>query len=343
MRESGSGVTDDVRATVVVVPRERFSKARESLESLVANTTAPHELVYVDGGSPAPLRDWLAGQARSRGFRLLRYDRYLSPNEARNIGAAQAETEYVVFCDNDVLVSPGWLERLIECADETGAAIVGPLTCEGDFSRIHCAGGEVDILEERDNGEVVRRVREKLYFPQRKVASVESELTRRQCTLAEYHCVLVRKAALDRIGGLDEEMLNTREHLDLCLEVIRSGGTIWFEPESVVTYLLPPPLALRDLHLYMLRWSDDWERRSLEHFRSKWDLTADEFFQARIRRLGWRRKTSILTPVVRRLTLGRGSARLERALTPLERRLNRWVTSHDARVREEAKTGPSGA
>jgi GT2 family glycosyltransferase len=341
--ESASEFSSDSRATIVVVPRERFSKARESLESLFANTAPPYELIYVDGGSPAPLRDWLAEEARSRRFRLLRYDRYLSPNEARNIGLAEVATEYVVFVDNDVLLSPGWLEKLIECADETGAAAVGPLTCEGDFGRIHCAGGEVEFLEEAENGNVTRRVREKLYFPQRQLGSVASELKRRQCTLAEYHCVLVRKAALDRIGGLDEEMLNTREHLDLCLEIARSGGTIWFEPESVVSYLTPPPLELRDLHLYMLRWSDDWERRSLEHFRSKWDLTEDEFFRARLRRLGWRRRTMILGPIVRRLTLGRGSARLERALSPLEHRLNRWVTSHDARVREEAEAGPANA
>lgn len=332
----------DARATIVVVPRERFAKARESLESVFANTAAPYRLVYVDGNSPRPLKAWLERQAAERGFDLVRRERYLSPNEARNIGLRRTETEYVVFLDNDVLLRPGWLEKLIECADDTGAALVGPLTCEYDWETIHCAGGEVEILEERENGATIRRAKEKLYHPQRKVDSVRADLKREECTLAEYHCVLARREVLERIGGLDEEMLNTREHLDLCLEVLKVGGTVWFEPESVVTYLAPPPLALRDYPLYMLRWSDDWERRSLEHFREKWDLTSDEFFQARLARLGWRRRMSILHPLAQRLSIrGRGSGKAERALSPLERRLNRWVTERDARARarEETRAG----
>jgi GT2 family glycosyltransferase len=321
-------------ATIVVVPRERFSKARESLESILANTDPPFELVYVDGNSPRDVARWLEGQSQELGFRLQRRDRYLSPNEARNIGLSQARTEYVLFVDNDVLVKPGWLSKLVECADETGAAVVGPLTCEGDFDTIHFAGGEVEVRQEREDAEVVRRVREKMYFPQRKFDGVRAELRRKQVALCEFHCVLVRVDMLKRIRGLDEEMLNTREHLDFCLEVANVGGTVWLEPASVVAYVPPPPLHLRDLHYYVLRWSDEWERRSLEHFREKWDLADDEFFRARLSRLGWRRQMSIIGPIVRRLTLGRGSNRLARAVLELERPLNHYLTARHARVRE---------
>ena len=71
------------RATIVVVPRERFSAARDSLESVLENTEDPFELVYVDGDSPRSLRRWLEGMAEEHGFKLVRRDRYLSPNEAR--------------------------------------------------------------------------------------------------------------------------------------------------------------------------------------------------------------------------------------------------------------------
>ena len=91
----------NTRVSIVVVARERFSIARASLESIFANTEEPFELIYVDGRSPRSLRRWLAQQATQRGFRLLRSDHYLSPNEARNIGLAAVETELVVFFDND--------------------------------------------------------------------------------------------------------------------------------------------------------------------------------------------------------------------------------------------------
>lgn len=326
----------EARATIVVVPRERFSAARESLESVLANTEQPYELVYVDGASPRKLRRWLEEQAAERGFELIRRDRYLSPNEARNLGLAKVDTDFVVFLDNDVLVKPGWLEKLLECADETGAAAVGPLTCENDFDTIHFAGGEVEIREEAEDEEVARRVRDKIYHGQRKVEAVRDEMARREVQLCEFHCVLVRTGAVREIGGLDEEMLNTREHLDFCLTLAGRGEAVWFEPESVVAYMPPPPLALSDVHFFMLRWSDEWERRSLEHFRRKWDLVEDDFFKRRLGRLGWRRQAVVVKRPVRNLPFEKGKRTLERAVEALDHRLNAFLTRRHARLRSKS-------
>jgi GT2 family glycosyltransferase len=331
-------VTEKARAAIVAVPRERFSMAIASIESVLADTTLPYDLVYVDGGSPRRVRRRVEQLSTEHGFEVIRRDRYLSPNEARNLGlaAVSPETEYVVFIDNDVLVKPGWLDELVKCADETDAAVVGPLTCEGDFDTVHFAGGEVEILEEAEDADLVRRVRDKMYFPHRVLAGVEDQLERSPCELCEFHCVLVRRSVFDQIGLLDEGMLNTREHLDFCLTVARAGQSVWFEPSSVVAYVPPPPLALSDVGFFMVRWSDDWERRSLEHFRSKWDLTEDEFFRARYQRLGWRRQKTIARQVAKRLTFGHGSWKVEQAVKKVERPLHRLVTSRHARRRDEA-------
>jgi GT2 family glycosyltransferase len=250
------------RVTIVVVPRERFSCIPGSLESVYEHTGTPFRLVYVDGGSPKRIRRHLERRATERDFELVRRDRYLSPNEARNIGLREASTQYVVFLDNDVWVSSGWLGKLVDCADDTGAAVVGPLTCIGEprGEEIHVAGGEVAILEERENGGFRRHAHERMWLPGTKVSQVRAELERRQCTLAEFHCVLARRSIFDELGPFDEGMLNTREHLDFCLGVVKAGGTIWFEPDSVVTYVPGPPFRWFDVPFYMLRWSDAWER-----------------------------------------------------------------------------------
>lgn len=323
----------EARATVVVVPRERFSAARESLESVLANTEEPYELVYVDGGSPRKLRNWLKSQAAEHGFELIRRERFLSPNEARNIGFAAVKTEFVAFLDNDVLVKPGWLDKLVECADETGAAAVGPLTCEHDFETVHFAGGEVEINEEREDEAVTRRVRDKMYHPQRKLDAVEGELVRKEVQLCEFHCVMARSDALREVGGLDEGLLNTREHLDFSLSLAKNGGAVWFEPESIVAYLPPPPLRLSDVHFFMLRWSDDWERRSLDYFRRKWDLAEDDFFKRRLGRLGWRRQSMVIDRPVSNLPFSKGKRALERMAKSFDHRLNRLVTGRHWRLR----------
>jgi GT2 family glycosyltransferase len=324
------------RATIVVVPRERFSAARDSLESVLANTQEPFDLVYVDGDSPRSLRRWLERMAEDHGFKLVRRDRYLSPNEARNVGLAEVDTEFVVFLDNDVLVKPGWLQKLIECADETGATAAGPLTCEYDFDTVHFAGGEVEIREEAEDEEVARRVRDKMYYPQRKLDAVRSDLVRKEVQLCEFHCVMARTEAIREIGGLDEGLLNTREHLDFSLSLAKNGGSVWFEPESVVAYLPPPPLKPSDIHFFMLRWSNDWERRSLNHFRQKWDLAEDEFFQRRLGRLGWRRQSMVVKLPVARLPFERGKRRLEKTWQSLEHRVNGLVTRRHSRIRAKS-------
>lgn len=322
------------RASVVVVPRERFSAAREALESVLEETEKPYELIYVDGGSPRKLRDWLRRQAAEHGFELIRRDRFLSPNEARNVGlAAVGDTEFVAFLDNDVLVKPGWLDKLIECADETGAAVVGPLTCEYDFDTVHFAGGEVEISEEREDEEVARRVRDKMYLAQKKVETVGDELVRKEVQLCEFHCVMARTDVLRDIGGLDEGLLNTREHLDFSLAIAKNGGSVWFEPESVVAYVPPPPLEPADVPFFMLRWSDDWERRSLSHFRQKWDLVEDDFFRRRLGRLGWRRQAMVVKHPFSKMPFEKGKRRLERWAQSAEHQLNRLVTLRDKRLR----------
>jgi GT2 family glycosyltransferase len=137
----------DPLVTIVVVPRERFSCAQRSLESIYEHTTLPFKLVYVDGNSPAKLQQYLEDQAREKALQWVRTHNYLYPNQARNLGLAHVNTRYVVFVDNDVIVSPGWLEALVGCAEETGATVVGPLMCQHEpvHEEIHFAGGESHI------------------------------------------------------------------------------------------------------------------------------------------------------------------------------------------------------
>jgi GT2 family glycosyltransferase len=58
---------------------------------------------------------------------IIRFDDPLWPSQARRRIAGLLDTKYAVFVDNDVAILPGWLERLVECAEQTGAGIVGPL------------------------------------------------------------------------------------------------------------------------------------------------------------------------------------------------------------------------
>ena len=331
-----SSSQESPRVTIVVVPRERFSYTQKSLESIYKYTTYPFKLIYVDGGSPRQIHRYLEAQSKAKGFKLIRMEAYLSPNLARNIGASQVETEYTVFVDNDVVVSPNWLEKLVDCADEAQADVVGTLTCISLplHSKVHCAGGLAHILESEKDGQVKRRIREKQYYAEKKLEKVRDRLHRIQTELAEFHCVLVRTQLFEQVGLLDEGLLNTREHIDFCMLVTQAGGKIYFEPESVITYVPGPPMEAYDIPYYLLRWSDGWELDSLAHLEKKWNLTDDSaFFKMRRKRLGWRRQIWVIKPIVRRLMLGKPNAFLEKALTQVDRVFNRYWSDRYTRKR----------
>lgn len=313
--------------TLVVVPRERFSCTQESLESIYEYTTFPFKLIYVDGNSPTKVRRYLETQAQEKNFQLIRTNYYLSPNHARNIGLSHVDTKYLVFVDNDVIVSPGWLEALVNCAEETGATVVGPLMCEKQpiHQRIHFAGGESHIVVDIKGR---RHLREKMYKQGHQVAKLRPQFQRTQTELAEFHCTLVRTEIFEYLGYLDEQMVNTKEHLDFCMNVAKAGGKVYFEPDSLVTYVPGPPLEWSDLHFYMLRWSDAWTLASLQRIREKWNLSEDGYFQTKYKKLGVRRVSTIIKPFVRRVSFGYENKPLKRLLKKLDRKLNSLLTKH---------------
>jgi glycosyltransferase involved in cell wall biosynthesis len=307
----------DALATVVVVPRDHFGDTQEALGSVLAHTDAPYELVVVDGGSPRATADYLrAAQARA-GFRLIRTQHPLSPNQARNLGLTAVRTRYVVFLDNDVVVAPDWLPPLLGCAEETGASVVGPLVYEGRplHTRTHFTGGDAHVETRGDAGErhLVDRIRK------------DEPSGRRRTGCAEFHAVLVRTEDLIRLGGFDERLLSTRENLDFCMCVSAAGGSIWVEPRSRITYLPPDPLRLSDIPYFSLRWSDAWERASFDHLREKWSVVHDDYFDHQDRILGWRRREMLVAGcLLRWLRSTQLRLAAERALRPLERAANAW-------------------
>ena len=336
------------RATVVVTQRERFGMTAESLESLFANTDEAFDLVYVDANSPRRHAEHLAAEADRRGFTLIRRERYLTPNQARNVGLAAATTPYVVFVDNDVLYTPGWLTAAIDCAEETGAAVVAPLICQAlpAHETIHHAGGDYTDPDRIDTffadvPETGRPFVEVMHGHGEPMAGRTGSMQRAETGFCEFHAVLARRDLFDTIGPLDEKMLSTKEHIDFSMATRAAGHSVWFEPSSVVTYVFPNrdrPLEVSDWPFFALRWSDVHGRRSLEHFVDKWQLDPPEGYVEEKKKIyGYRRVQAILVPMMRRVPLLKRSptysTRAGFVLAHLERPLNRlFVAYHDRRA-----------
>lgn len=296
------------RITIVVTQRERTSAMREALEAIYAGASTSFDLVYVVGQHAGGDLRWIAGEAAKRGFRLIEAGRPLTPSESRNLGLAAATTEFVTFIENDVVPKPGWLDALLACADETGADVIVPLTCEGRplHTIIHHVGPADEIAPGADGIEAGRRdFHETLFLHGQTLEQATDHLVRRRTRTCEFHCLMVRRSVFARIGPFDPVIVS-KEHLDFSWRVARAGLAIWVEPKAVVTFLVPShndPVKFADLSYFLLRWSPAWQRRSHDLLKQRWGFQEAGFISSRRQLADWRIVDHVVKPLLRKVPL----------------------------------------
>lgn len=315
--------------TIAVIQRERFSLTEVSLNSLYENTDLPFKMVYIDGASPRATSQYLQEQSKERGFELIRVNKFLQPNQARNIAFRHAQTPYIAFVENDCLFRPGWLTKLLECARETGAEIVTPVITEGSnpaFETVHCIGGATVIFEEEVQGVTKKGIRDEIHYKKHRIADALSEVTRYETGLTEFHCVLVKTDLLHRLGGLDEGMINTKEHLDFSLAAKHAHARLFVEPESVVNYVGDLPLKINELPFYFFRWNTHFARQSMLNLCKKWGLDPETEFVKRRSDLSWRRKYQLAQFFTYKVTgNSKALAAVRKAISPFDKLIDQLV------------------
>jgi GT2 family glycosyltransferase len=264
------------QVTLIVVPNQCFNYTQRSLESIYKHTNIPFKLIYVDGYSPKKVKQYLEAQSQEKGFRLIRTDKYVSPNQARNIGLQHVDTEYVVLMNNDVLVTADWLNNLIGCAQNTGSSVVSPVCLQGTVENlaIHSAGGCLEFQYKDGNLDLF----EQRSFVKNSFDKVQPLITRKPTQIVDFSCVLVHTPILKKIGNLDNNLINFGQNIDFALSVFAVGGSIYLEPESIVNYLPVTELDFSDMPYYLLIWNYVWKRKSINYFQEKWGLTKNAKF-----------------------------------------------------------------
>jgi len=272
---AGPGDSPAPRVTLLMTARERHRLTERAIDSILRNTACGYRLIYADGSTPDALRDRLRERAADGRLDVVRVDPELWPNDIRRQLIGSVDTEYVVFIDNDVIVEPGWLEALMACADETGAGAVGPLYLIGGGgapARVHMAGGTIE-WSDTPTGRVMRESHAHVNEdPDR----LETPAVRAPCGYVEYHCVLVRTAAVRDGAPFDPRIRCVHEHIDLSLALERRGFATWMEPAARVTYLAAEPWALAEVPYRRRRWSHEAGDASIAAFCSKWGVANDE-------------------------------------------------------------------
>jgi GT2 family glycosyltransferase len=98
------------------------------IESLIKNGTPLDRLVVVDNGSTDETRHYL--ETLPLGGRIFNHQN-LGCGVAWNQGALAQQAEWTIIMNNDVLVSPHWIENLIGTAEQLQLKVISPALIEG--------------------------------------------------------------------------------------------------------------------------------------------------------------------------------------------------------------------
>lgn len=201
--------------SVVIPSYARPAALRRCLEALSAQTLPRehYEVIVVDDGSPAPLKDVTAACRAPLDLSLVRQPN-AGPGAARNRGAAIARGALLVFTDDDCLPDPGWLEAMARQHAATPSDLLGGRVVNHDPGNIYAETSQF-ILEgayryyaaHPDHGR---------FFASNNMA--------------------VPAAAFAEIGGFDETFQVASEDRDLCARWNASGRTLRLVETALVRH-----------------------------------------------------------------------------------------------------------
>ena len=128
--EERAAPTARLDASVVVCTRDRPDALQRCLASLPQQSWPAREIIVVDNAS----RDSRTREvAEAAGVTYLREDRP-GLDIARNTGARHATSTIVAYTDDDVLLHPRWLERLVAAFDAAPVAAVTGLVLPAELA-----------------------------------------------------------------------------------------------------------------------------------------------------------------------------------------------------------------
>jgi len=181
---------------------------------------SPFEVIIVDDcssdGSVEVLR-------RMQNIRLIDNSENKGFIHSCNIGAGAACGRYLYFLNNDIVVTPGWLDELVRTFHEfPGTGLVGSKLLYPDGS-----------LQEA--GCIIWRDGSACNFGRRHDASLPVYNYAREVDYCSGASIMVPKTLFDKLGGFDEHYLPAYcEDADLALKIRDRGYRVIYQPLSMV-------------------------------------------------------------------------------------------------------------
>ena len=261
---------DQPRVSLVIPLFAAADLTRRCLETIRDNTMAiGYEVILVDDTADADTKRLLE---QVHGAKVLVNERNEGYLRSMNRGAALARGKWLVLCNNDIEVQPGWLEAMLECAEsDESVGVVAPKFISPDGSL--CEAGA--IIWSDGTGVNFGRGDEPGRFQYE---------YRREVDYGSAAALMVRGQLWTEVGGFDERYLPMYyEDADLCFEAHERGWRVLYEPRAVVMHV-EGATAGTDLEEGHKRYQEANRPKFVEKWRARLEAEHLRSGEVRVRR-----------------------------------------------------------
>jgi GT2 family glycosyltransferase len=242
-------VTASLTAVVLAYGEEPWLAA--AVRAVLASTGVDIDVVVVDNGAASDVIDKVKGLDR---VRVLSPDHNLGFAGGCDLGAADAQGDYLAFVNSDAIVSPAALALLTEVAAEpTVGLAMGSIRLADSPELMNSAGNPVHITG--------------LSWAGGFNEPASSHAERRQVASGSGCCFVIRRELWELLDGFAPEYFAYCEDTELSLRLWQRGLSVEFVPDAVVLHHYE--FSRNDNKLYLLERNREicvltiFDRRSL--------------------------------------------------------------------------------
>ncbi|MDY7032726.1 MAG: glycosyltransferase, partial [Thermodesulfobacteriota bacterium] len=202
------------KASIIILTYNQIEFTKKCIDSLKRFTDASYELIFVDNGSTDGtveyLRSMIHDSESKTDCRLICNKQNLGFAKGCNQGMDIATGEYILLLNNDVVLTEGWLEEMIRCAEsDARIGVVGPCSNYVVGSQLDRNADYSSMEEMHSYAAQFRNHHKGWWFETFRIIGF---------------CMLIKREVIDRIGLLDERFgLGNYEDDDYCYRARMAG------------------------------------------------------------------------------------------------------------------------
>lgn len=213
----------------IIIPNKNRSDLLKCCTDGLLNGTSYDriEIIVVDNASDEPEIQSLYDELRNRSVKIVRFDEPFNYSRACNLGAAEANGEFLLFLNNDIeIVDPDWLDHLVREACRPGVGVVGAKLLYPD-GHIQHAGVALGVFT------LAAHIFHRAPSEWGPFGSPE---TTRNWLAVTGACQLVSRRLFELVNGYDEGFQLSYSDVVFCLNVVRAGFRTIYVPAAVLLH-----------------------------------------------------------------------------------------------------------